>query len=104
MIGADAAVTIRNQVSGDSADPVILVNVFHAPPGETAAWTGDAHLKPQPGLIPDTGHGEPTVRSGLDEGYVLRMSGGRTAKLRAYFGSLAVMAASKPAGGSEAHA
>ena len=54
MVEMDAAVSIRDQLGDDSADPVILVNVIHAPPGEiealVAAWSDDAHyFKGQPG-------------------------------------------------------
>src|SRR5580658_3511234 len=52
----DAAISIRDQLMDESKQPVVLVNVFHAPPEQAdalvSAWTDDArYLKTQPGFI-----------------------------------------------------
>lgn len=56
LIEMDPVVSIRQQLGDGGKEPVILVNVLHAPPGETealvAAWTEDArYFKAQPGFI-----------------------------------------------------
>jgi len=52
----DPAVSIRDQLSDEGEEPVVLVNIFHAPPGQAdaliSAWADDAkYFKAQRGFI-----------------------------------------------------
>jgi heme-degrading monooxygenase HmoA len=52
----DEAVSIRDQLQDETAEPVVLVNVFHVSPdhahGLIKAWEDDArYFKEQPGFI-----------------------------------------------------
>ncbi len=56
MVEMDGAVPIREQLNDAGDEPVLLVNVFHAPPDEVeallTAWADDANFfKAQPGFI-----------------------------------------------------
>ena len=56
VVEMDGAVPIGAQFADASGEPVLLVNVFHAPPDEVdalmAAWAEDAkYFKAQPGFI-----------------------------------------------------
>ncbi|HLH11359.1 MAG TPA: antibiotic biosynthesis monooxygenase family protein [Methylovirgula sp.] len=52
----DEIVSIRDQLQEDSDEPVVLINLFHVPPGGAdelvKAWEDDArYFKGQPGFI-----------------------------------------------------
>ncbi len=52
----DPAVAVRDQLADRSAEPVVLVNIFHVDPDKTdallEAWKDDARfMKAQPGFI-----------------------------------------------------